>query len=101
VAVRESADGFGFPSGHSAVAWALAVVIAAWLPPRWRWLPVTAAALVAAGRIDAGVHYPLDVVGGGLWGLTVGLVVVAATGPRGSAAGPPARHRAVVPGAGG
>ncbi|MGH9212919.1 MAG: phosphatase PAP2 family protein [Acidimicrobiales bacterium] len=80
VRVHEDADGLGFPSGHSAVAWALAAVVASQLPTRWRWLPFLVATMVAVARINAGVHYPLDVVGGSLWGLAVGSLVVAAGG---------------------
>jgi membrane-associated phospholipid phosphatase len=82
VRVREAADGFGFPSGHSAMAWTLAVVIATQLPPRWRWVPYAVAATVAVTRMHVGVHYPLDVVGGALWGLAVGGIVVVAANLR-------------------
>lgn len=77
VPVRETADGFGFPSGHSAIAWSLAVVVATQLPPRWRWAPFLAAATVSVARVYVGVHYPLDVLGGAVWGLVVGWVVIA------------------------
>jgi undecaprenyl-diphosphatase len=81
VPTREDAHGFGFPSGHTATAFALAVMVAALVPERaarWRPVPFVVAALVAAGRLNAGVHYPLDVVGGALWGLAVGAGAVAA-----------------------
>jgi membrane-associated phospholipid phosphatase len=82
VPTREDLHGFGFPSGHTATAFALAVIVAALVPERaapWRRaVPFVVAALVAAGRLNAGVHYPLDVVGGALWGLAVGAVTVAA-----------------------
>lgn len=78
VRVREVRDGFGYPSGHTAVAFALAVAFAAMLPRRWRWLPFLAAAMVGVARVHVGAHYPLDVVGGAALGLAAGLAVVAA-----------------------
>jgi undecaprenyl-diphosphatase len=76
VRIREGADGFGFPSGHAAVAFAVAVVVASVVPGRWRWVPFAVAAVVGLGRMYVGAHYPLDVVGGALWGSAVGLTVV-------------------------
>jgi membrane-associated phospholipid phosphatase len=77
VPVRDhSADGFGFPSGHAATAFVLATVLAVYLPARWRWIPFVLAALAGIGRMYVGVHFPLDVVGGALWGVVVGTVVV-------------------------
>lgn len=78
VRLREVGDGFGFPSGHTAVAFALAVAVAAAVLPRWRWLPFLLATLVGLARMHVGAHYPLDVVGGALVGLAVALVVVTA-----------------------
>ena len=59
-----AADGYGFPSGHSAVAFALATVITPHLSGRWRILPYALATIVALGRLYVGAHLPLDVVGG-------------------------------------
>lgn len=77
VPIRDPVDGFGFPSGHTAVAWAVAVVVAASLPARWRWVPLLLATLVGLARVYVGAHYPLDVVGGTLWGIVLGGAVVA------------------------
>lgn len=64
--VRETVDGAGFPSTHSAIAVSLAVVIALdrRCPP---WLAALAGALAVAtmaARLHLGVHWFLDVVGG-------------------------------------
>src|SRR5690606_22363833 len=73
VRIREAHDTLGFPSGHTAVAVALAVAVAPLLPTRWRWVAYGAAALVGVARMHVGVHFPLDVVGGALIGVAAGL----------------------------
>jgi glycosyltransferase 2 family protein len=70
--VREDADGFGFPSGHTAVAFAVAAVLHLVLPPRWRWIPWVLASLVAIARLYVGVHWPMDLVGGAALGVVIG-----------------------------
>lgn len=61
--VRSTADGMGFPSGHTANAVVLALMVG-FLVPRLRWPLIAVAALVGVARIYVGVHLPLDVVGG-------------------------------------
>ena len=57
-----------FPSGHSAAAFAFAVVVGHVLP--WSIPPlVLLAAAVAYSRVHTGVHYPGDVIIGSLSGL--------------------------------
>ncbi|MET0901771.1 MAG: phosphatase PAP2 family protein [Acidimicrobiales bacterium] len=70
--VRDQADGFGFPSGHTTMAFALAAVLHPMLPPRLRWIPWVLAVLVGVARIYAGVHWPMDVVGGACLGIAIG-----------------------------
>lgn len=67
--------GRGFPSGHVAVAAALAAVAWPYLTPRMRRLAAALVAGVAIARIYAGLHLPWDVVGGAALGLAVGAVV--------------------------
>jgi len=81
VRLREAQDGFGYPSSHTATAFGAAVVLTFLVPRRWRWAPLTVAAVVGLTRMHVGVHYPLDVVGGALIGLAVGLAVVAVLDP--------------------
>jgi undecaprenyl-diphosphatase len=66
--------GNGYPSGHTAVAFAVATLAAGSLSGRWRILPFLAAGLVGFGRIYFGAHLPLDVVGGAALGVAVGTV---------------------------
>jgi len=69
------APGLGFPSGHSAVAFALTATAVPFLARRWRrviWvLPLT----VGFARVFVGAHLPLDVVGGFALGWTAGALV--------------------------
>jgi membrane-associated phospholipid phosphatase len=70
-------DGFGFISGHSTVAFALATVVAAAVPRRWHPVPFAIATIVAIARLYVGVHLPLDVLGGAAAGIAIGAVVAA------------------------
>ncbi len=68
------ADGLGFVSGHTAVAFALAAVLSPYLGRRGRWAAYGLAALVGFARIHVGAHLPLDTVGGAALGVTLALV---------------------------
>jgi glycosyltransferase 2 family protein len=70
--VRETISGFGFPSGHTTMAFALAATVAPTLPRPWRPLPWVLAAAVGLARLYVGVHWPADVVGGAALGTAVG-----------------------------
>lgn len=67
-------EGLGFVSGHAAVAFGLATVVAPYLGRRWWWAGYLAAGVVAAARIHVGAHFPLDVVGGAALGCALGFV---------------------------
>ena len=63
-----------FPSGHSAVAFSLAITI--WLHnKKLGFFYLAAAFLVGIGRVFANVHYLLDIVVGGLLGSLVAVIV--------------------------
>ena len=68
-------DSTSFPSGHSATAFATAIVVG-FAYPRLR-LPLLAlAAVVALSRVYLGMHYWSDVLAGSLLGVAVGLAAV-------------------------
>ena len=73
VVLRESAEGLGFVSGHTAIATAMVAVAWPYLGWRGRTVAVTLDAMVALGRLHAGAHLPLDVIGGAAIGVLVGL----------------------------
>jgi len=72
---------FGFISGHSTVAFALATVLAAAIPTRARWVPFAVAIVVAIARLYVGVHLPLDVLGGAAAGVAIGSLTNVVLGP--------------------
>ena len=60
----EAMSDFSFPSGHSAAAFAVAVVMYLRLPKRWGVPALLLAAAIALSRLYVGVHYPTDVLAG-------------------------------------
>lgn len=64
--------GLGFPSGHAAVAFALATVISPGLPRYLRTLPYLVAGTVAVARVYVGAHLPADIAGGAGIGIAAG-----------------------------
>ncbi len=63
-----------FPSGHTAVSFALAAVLSKRFPRLMAPLYIVAT-LVGASRVYLGSHYPSDVVAGALLGLAIGWLV--------------------------
>lgn len=56
--------GPGFPSGHMALAVALALTIGHYAPKKYQWVVVVWIVGVGLSRMYLGVHTPLDIVGG-------------------------------------
>lgn len=69
-------SGSSFPSGHTATSFACATVLSFFVP---RAAPAFYLLALAIGfsRIYVGVHWPLDVLGGAVLGVAVGLAVTA------------------------
>jgi undecaprenyl-diphosphatase len=69
-------SGSSFPSGHTSTSFACATVLSFFVP---RAAPAFFLLALAIGfsRIYVGVHWPLDVLGGAVLGLAVGLAVTA------------------------
>jgi undecaprenyl-diphosphatase len=70
-ALVENPDIFSFPSGHTAVAFAVAAAFAGHAGPLGA-LTLALAAGIAVSRVYLGAHYPLDVAAGTLVGVLSG-----------------------------
>lgn len=67
---------YSFPSGHTCASFAAAVVYWKMLPKVWGRAGVLLAFLIAFSRLYVGVHYPTDVLAGGIIGGLMGLLAV-------------------------
>lgn len=74
IALRTEKD-FSFPSGHTATAFACAVFMSSLLSGMGL-LIMLLAALIGYSRIYLGVHYPSDVIAGGLIGVLFTLILL-------------------------
>jgi undecaprenyl-diphosphatase len=82
--------GYSFPSNHASNTFAGAAFLGSLYPPA-RIALLALAALIAYSRVYVGVHFPLDVLAGALWGLAVGLLGALAWRRAGLA--PPSRQK--------
>jgi undecaprenyl-diphosphatase len=67
---------YGFVSAHAANAFGLAFLMRKWLKPSWFPILLVVALLQSFSRIHLGVHYPLDLIFGGLWGILISTILV-------------------------
>ena len=76
--VTEGCGGqFGFISSHASNVFGLAVVVGKLMNKKFLFLALFFwAAVVSYSRVYVGVHYPLDIVGGMLWGIVIALICV-------------------------
>ena len=70
VAATTPLDRYSFPSGHTMHAVSFAILYSFYVPAVI-WIMVPFALLVAASRVILGLHYPTDVVVGGILGATL------------------------------
>jgi len=76
VCVGRPLDRFSFPSGHTLHAVSFTLVAGSAVPALlFLLIPLTL--LIAASRVVLGLHYPSDVLAGGVLGATIGLTVLA------------------------
>lgn len=66
--------GNGFPSGHAAFFMAFALSIF-WSHKKAGYIFMFLALLIGAARVAAGVHYPLDILGGFVLGALISMVI--------------------------
>jgi undecaprenyl-diphosphatase len=64
-------EGGSFPSDQAAASFAAAEILGWFAPPARQWMLGTAA-MLALARVAAGVHYPSDVIAGGIVGAAIG-----------------------------
>ncbi|TSD66104.1 phosphatase PAP2 family protein [Inquilinus sp. KBS0705] len=67
--------GLSFPSTHATDHFAIAVFLSCLFFKRWKWvLPATLfwAALICFAQVYVGVHFPVDVTGGAIYGSLAG-----------------------------
>lgn len=71
-ALVEEPDAFSFPSGHTTVAFSIAIALAT-APLGIGPAVLVAAPLIGLSRVFLGAHFPLDVVAGAVLGTATGL----------------------------
>jgi undecaprenyl-diphosphatase len=70
-------SGFSFVSSHAANHFGIAVFLILLLRKRFWWITPAAllwATLICFAQVYVGLHYPLDMIGGGLLGVVIGII---------------------------
>src|SRR4029450_11396961 len=70
-----SPDSLGYPSGHAAVAWAITIIVLAYMRRPWQIAAIILAIVVPIVRMYVAAHLPLDLIGGAALGVTVASAV--------------------------
>jgi membrane-associated phospholipid phosphatase len=73
--INRCPSSFSFTSSHATNHFAAAMFIYITMKPafkKWTWLFFVWAATICYGQVYVGVHYPLDVIGGGFVGCLIG-----------------------------
>jgi undecaprenyl-diphosphatase len=70
-----SPDSLGYPSGHAAVAWAITIIVLAYVGRPWQIAAIVLAIVVPLVRMYVAAHLPLDLIGGAALGVTVASAV--------------------------
>ncbi|WP_345232194.1 phosphatase PAP2 family protein [Olivibacter ginsenosidimutans] len=71
-------SGYSFPSSHASNHFAIALFLIMVYRRRWKsilWLALIWAFLVSFAQIYVGVHYPIDVICGALFGALIGYII--------------------------
>lgn len=70
--------GYSFPSTHATDHFAMAIFMCFVFCKRWRWIwfwGILWAGLISFGQVYVGVHYPIDVFVGALYGTLIGWLI--------------------------
>ena len=70
--------GYSFTSSHATNHFSIATILfftLGGLLKRWRWLLFIWAAMISFSQVYVGVHYPLDILAGGIIGFCLGAVM--------------------------
>lgn len=73
--IIEKQSDFSFPSGHSGASFAAGVIFFIYLPKKFGVPALILAFLISFSRLYVGVHYPTDVLAGGLIGAAIAVCI--------------------------